>query len=149
MKRNGVRSVVVGDRITVTLEVPGDAVLAREDGIVEVAMPDRSWRGAARDVLNEINFAEKRLPGPTRIARIRKALHSAARVDSEPAVERVRFVSSVIHRLGDLVLGCAITELSVWWKNSGEIEVRYSVDGANIVDTVRLGVGVVGYQADE
>lgn len=140
-----------GDHVLVSVDLPTHAIVATDAGGATVTMQDVEWRQAARAVLRECNAAEFKLPAEAVVQRVCDSLADAARraaaADSAD-VAKMRFASTVLHRLADMVQAGTIQGVDVSWSRDDAqvVRVMFSTERRNGSVMVKLGVGVVDEQ---
>lgn len=146
MKR--ISHTVHGDHVLITAELATANVVARDATTVAITMQDIEWRQAARAVLKECNAAEHKLPPELVVHRVRAALEDAAMRAMEVEgghVARLRFASTVMHRLADLMQAGTIVDVEVDWARDSQhlISVSFQTERRPCEITLELGRGIV------
>lgn len=140
-----------GDQVLVTVRFGRECLTALSDGGVELTLEDGDWKATARGVLKECNAIEQRLDPTTMMDRIRASLIDASMRGLEPLqpdVARMRMVSTVLHRIADMVQAGTINELNVSWRGTEKIVVSFtSRHGKHQTVTIELGKGITSIDA--
>lgn len=146
MKR--ITHAVHGDHVLITAELEATQVVAQDGNTVAVTMQDIDWRQAARAVLKECNAAEHKLPPEAIVQRVRATLEDAAlrAVEVESShVARLRFASTVLHRLADMMQAGTIVDVEIDWARDAQhlIHVSFQTERRACEITVEIGRGIV------
>jgi len=137
-----------GDHVLITAELSAAHVVATDGDTVAITMQDLEWRRAARSVLKECNAVEHKLPPETLVHRVRAALEDAAlrAIEVESShIARLRFASTVMHRLADMMQAGTIVDVEIDWARDSQhlISVSFQTEQRACELTIELGRGIV------
>lgn len=140
-------------RVTSTVDQGFIAITVEVPGLGPWKLNGDTWKAIARGVLKAYNAAEFRLAPEELVEKIREGLADAALRGLEPDqpdLARRRMVSSVLHRLADMIQGGTVDEFEGAWltdePESIELDV-VSKHGKSTTIKLALGRGIVAPEA--
>lgn len=139
-----VTASVDGSHISITVDLPGFG---------PYKLNGDTWKAIARGVLKQYNAAEYRLDPAELVTKIREGLADAALRGLEPEqkdLARRRMVSTVLHRLADMIQAGTVDEFEGSWLTDEPDAIELDVvskHGKTTTIKLALGRGIVAPEA--